>query len=55
MVEQDMGQILVPSHWEINSFQRWIVPGWRLGWIFTTDPKNILEEKKGVFASFFPL
>ncbi|CAM8958803.1 unnamed protein product [Rhodiola kirilowii] len=24
--------------------KRWVVPGWRLGWIVTTDPSGILEE-----------
>ncbi|KAL8158529.1 hypothetical protein V2J09_000066 [Rumex salicifolius] len=24
--------------------KRWIVPGWRLGWVVTTDPNGILKE-----------
>ncbi|XP_078176734.1 nicotianamine aminotransferase 1-like [Carex rostrata] len=28
--------------------KRWLVPGWRLGWIVTTDPKHILRKKKFV-------
>ncbi|XP_022149591.1 tyrosine aminotransferase-like [Momordica charantia] len=30
--------------------KRWIVPGWRLGWILTTDPNGILE-KHGIVES----
>ncbi|CAN6272439.1 unnamed protein product, partial [Urochloa humidicola] len=26
--------------------KRWMVPGWRLGWIEMTDPKGILRKKK---------
>ncbi|KAJ4781818.1 Tyrosine aminotransferase [Rhynchospora pubera] len=26
--------------------KRWVVPGWRLGWIAMTDPKGILSETK---------
>jgi tyrosine aminotransferase len=26
--------------------KRWMVPGWRLGWIAATDPKGILRNKK---------
>jgi tyrosine aminotransferase len=25
--------------------KRWIVPGWRLGWIVTNDPNNILKQQ----------
>ncbi|KAJ3692311.1 hypothetical protein LUZ60_012661 [Juncus effusus] len=28
--------------------KRWVVPGWRLGWIVTTDPKGILKKTKVV-------
>jgi tyrosine aminotransferase len=28
--------------------KRWVVPGWRLGWIVTTDPKHILRKTKFV-------
>lgn len=24
--------------------KRWIVPGWRLGWLVTSDPNGILRE-----------
>jgi len=26
--------------------KRWIVPGWRLGWVAACDPKKILQETK---------
>ncbi|XP_058100562.1 probable aminotransferase TAT2 isoform X2 [Magnolia sinica] len=27
--------------------KRWIVPGWRCGWLVTSDPNGILKETKG--------
>ena len=26
--------------------KRWMVPGWKLGWIAMTDPKGTLRKKK---------
>lgn len=31
--------------------KRWIVPGWRLGWIVTNDPDGILQKSGVVFLS----
>ncbi|URE41430.1 Nicotianamine aminotransferase [Musa troglodytarum] len=27
--------------------KRWVVPGWRLGWIVTSDPNGVFKETKG--------
>lgn len=32
--------------------KRWIVPGWRLGWLVTSDPSGILQELR--VDSFLP-
>lgn len=32
--------------------KRWVVPGWRFGWIAICDPKGILKETK-VICTFF--
>lgn len=26
--------------------KRWLVPGWRLGWLVTTDPNGIFKNAK---------
>lgn len=26
--------------------KRWVVPGWRLGWIVTSDPNGVFKETK---------
>ncbi|XP_022738209.1 tyrosine aminotransferase-like [Durio zibethinus] len=31
--------------------KRWIVPGWRLGWIVTCDPNGILQKSAGIAES----
>ena len=26
--------------------KRWVVPGWRLGWIVTSDPNGVFQRTK---------
>lgn len=33
--------------------KRWIVPGWRLGWIVITDPNGILEKHGVIYLTFY--
>ncbi|KAJ6371722.1 hypothetical protein OIU77_002107 [Salix suchowensis] len=34
--------------------KRWIVPGWRIGWLVTSDPHGILQESGVGSLSLFP-
>jgi len=34
--------------------KRWIVPGWRIGWLVTSDPNGILQESGVGSLSLFP-
>lgn len=29
--------------------KRWVVPGWRLGWIVTNDPNGVLNQTKVIY------
>lgn len=34
--------------------KRWIVPGWRIGWLVTSDPHGILQKSGVGSLSLFP-
>ena len=37
---------LVPVLTLSSLSKRWIVPGWRIGWLVTTDPNGVLQKSQ---------
>lgn len=35
--------------------KQWVVPGWRIGWIVTCDPKGVLQTSGVIGLSYYDI